>query len=145
KRILIAIDKSGYKNKIVSTAFDIAKGLGAEIFAIHVIDRASPAGGGDMLVSAVIDIEAHKQEIKRDRESLVNHVRDQGASLRIKVTPEVIFNDSAASAILDYAKDHSIDLLVVGTQGMTGVQRFLLGSVAHKVVMNAHCPVLAIR
>ncbi len=49
-----------------------------------------------------------------------------------------------AEEILGYAQRHPIDLIVVGTQGRTGVSRVLLGSVAERVVRGARCPVLVV-
>jgi nucleotide-binding universal stress UspA family protein len=49
-----------------------------------------------------------------------------------------------AEEIVRYARGHSIDLIVVGTHGRTGVSRVLLGSVAERVVRSARCPVLVV-
>ena len=58
-----------------------------------------------------------------------------------------IFTDveSITGAIIDYASDKSIDLVIVGTKGRTGLKRLLLGSVAQGVVQHTHCPVLLVR
>jgi nucleotide-binding universal stress UspA family protein len=50
----------------------------------------------------------------------------------------------AARAIVSYARDHTIDLIVVGTHGRTGFSHALLGSVAERVVRTAPCPVLTV-
>jgi nucleotide-binding universal stress UspA family protein len=52
---------------------------------------------------------------------------------------------SAAEGIINYASSRSIDLIVIGIKGMTGVQKFLMGSVTNKVTSHAHCSVLAVR
>lgn len=52
---------------------------------------------------------------------------------------------SAGDVILDYAQEHNIDLIVMGTHGRGGIKNLLLGSVAEKVVQLAQCPVLSIR
>jgi nucleotide-binding universal stress UspA family protein len=52
--------------------------------------------------------------------------------------------ESAAMAILDVAKERSVDLIVMGTRGLTGLKHFALGSVADRVVRSAPCPVLTI-
>jgi nucleotide-binding universal stress UspA family protein len=48
-------------------------------------------------------------------------------------------------AILDYADENAIDLIVMGTHGRTGIERYLLGSVAEKVVRTSDVPVLTAR
>lgn len=52
---------------------------------------------------------------------------------------------SPSAAIIDYAKMNNIDLITIGTKGMTGLKQFLLWSVANNVITHAHCPVVAIR
>jgi nucleotide-binding universal stress UspA family protein len=61
-----------------------------------------------------------------------------------KATTDVIsgFN---AMAIVEYAQDHDIDLIVMGTHGRTGMAHLIIGSVAERVVRLAHCPVLTVR
>jgi nucleotide-binding universal stress UspA family protein len=54
-------------------------------------------------------------------------------------------SDSVAKSIIDYAKKNDMDVIVIGTKGMTAVEGFFLGSVANKVIHHAHCPVFAIR
>ena len=146
KKILIAVDKSGYKDKIVAYAFDLAKAMGSEIAAIHVIDKASLGAVGDLLgYYRGGKIEVYQEEMKNQGQKLLNEVREKAEPLGVKVSTEVLVGSSVAATIIDYAKDHDVDLVIIGTKGMTGVQKFLLGNVANNVIANAHCPVLAIR
>jgi nucleotide-binding universal stress UspA family protein len=48
-------------------------------------------------------------------------------------------------AIIDYAEKNNIDVIVIGTKGMSEVEEYFFGSVANKVIHEAHCPVFAIR
>jgi nucleotide-binding universal stress UspA family protein len=57
----------------------------------------------------------------------------------------VITASSPAPVIIDYAKRHDIDVVVIGTHGRGGFERFLMGSVAERVVRTAPCPVLTVR
>jgi len=52
---------------------------------------------------------------------------------------------SAGQVILDYAQEHDIDLIVMGTHGRRGPARMFLGSVAEEVIRHANCPVLTLR
>lgn len=52
---------------------------------------------------------------------------------------------SIVSTILEYAENENTDLIIIGTRGVTGFKRILLGSVASGIVTYAHCPVLVIR
>jgi nucleotide-binding universal stress UspA family protein len=146
KRLLVAIDHSGYKNKIVSTAFELAKGLGAEIFALHIVDKASLGAAGALLgYYRGGKIEAYEEEMKIQAQKLLDEVRNAGATAGINVSTTVIINQSVSSAIVEYAEQNHIDLILVGTKGMSGIEKFLMGSVASNVIGHAHCSVLAVR
>ena len=63
----------------------------------------------------------------------------------LRATAEVDTSDSPADAIVDYAKNANIDLIVQGTHGRQAIDRLLLGSVAERVVRSAPCHVLTVR
>ena len=50
-----------------------------------------------------------------------------------------------ARGIIDYARESGADVIVIGTKGLTGVEKFIMGGVASAVIDHAHCPVVAIR
>ena len=63
-----------------------------------------------------------------------------------KIKTDVITTPiSVVSAILEYADKRDTDLIIIGTRGIAGFKRMLLGSVASGVVTYAHCPVLVVR
>jgi nucleotide-binding universal stress UspA family protein len=57
----------------------------------------------------------------------------------------VLVSNATAETIVDYARHHSIDLIVMGTHGRAAVAHLLMGSVAERVVRTASCPVLTVR
>ena len=145
-KILLAIDKSGYKDKATAYAITLAKALGAEITVIHVIGKSSFGATGDVLgYYRGGKLKAYQDAMKRNAEKLLNGAVKWGEENGISMQSEVLVDSSAEKAIIDYAKKHKMDLIVIGTKGMTGIEKFLMGSVANHVVTYAHCPVLAIR
>lgn len=147
KTILIAIDKSGYKEKIISYAITLAKSLTAEIIALHVIDKSALGATGDLIgYYRGGKIEEYEKEMKEVGERLLVEVE---ATIRknedIKVTHDVLIDMSVANAIINYAENKKVDLILIGARGTTGLEKFMLGGVANKVISHAHCPVLAIR
>jgi nucleotide-binding universal stress UspA family protein len=78
------------------------------------------------------------------RESLSRLIVDDDRR-RLTVKPVVLTGTMAATAILDYAKDALIDLIIVGTHGRGRVVQFFMGSVAERLVRAAPCPVLTVR
>jgi len=143
KKILAPIDRSKYKEKIIAYAISLGKAWGAEITAIHVIDPGRGVPGGRVKEKE----REREEEAKREAEILLVQLIDPlaqkaGVTIRKEVIEE---SDSVAKSIIDYAKKNNMDVIVIGTKGMTSVEDFFLGSVANNVIHHAHCPVFAIR
>jgi len=149
KKILIAVDKSGYKDKVISFGITMAKALGADLIAIHVIDKYSLGIAGELLGyyrgGKSGTYRAYEDLLKEQAEKLLAEAEILGKKEGIKVDTEVIHASSVTEEIIDYAKRKNIDLIVIGTKGMTGPAKFLMGGVASNVVAHAQCPVLAVR
>ncbi|SRR5579884_308750 len=148
RNILIAVDRSGYKDKIVAFASMLAKAMDSEIIAIHVIDKHSLGLGavGDMLgYYRGGRVEPYEEAVQRKAKELLDEIKAACERENLKVQTEVISGSSIADSIIGYAKDNDIDVIIIGTLGMTGMEKFLLGSVASNVISHAHCPVVAVR
>ena len=144
KKILMAIDRSGYKERITTFTISLAKALGAEVTAVHVIDRSSFGPAADAYGNYMGVHIGLEETLRKQAEELLSEAEQFGKKEGVKVDKEVIVA-SPSAAIIDYAKMNNIDLITVGTMGMTGLKQFLLGSVANNVITHAHCPVLAVR
>ena len=141
KKILAPIDRSGYKEQILAFATSLGKAWGAEITAIHVIDPGRGVPGGRVKEKE----QEREEEAKREAEDLLVQSVDplaQKEGVNIEVVEE---SDSVAKSIIGYAKKNNMDVIVIGTKGMTAVEDFFLGSVANNVIRHAHCSVFAIR
>ncbi len=60
-------------------------------------------------------------------------------------SPEIIASINIAGGIVDYAEENDINLIVIGTRGLSGFKKLLLGSVATHVITYAHCPVMVVK
>jgi nucleotide-binding universal stress UspA family protein len=144
----MAIDRSGYKEKIINFTISLAKPLGAEIIAIHVIDKSTIVPATDAYGNYIggDKIQATEDELRKQADKILSEAKLLGDKEEVKVDKAIIVAPSScATAIIYYAKKNNVDLIVVGTKGMTGLKHFLLGSVANDVISHAHCPVLAVR
>ena len=144
----MAIDRSGYKEKIITFTISLAKPLGAEIIAIHVIDKSTIAPATDAYGNYLggDQIQATEEELRKQADEILSEAKLLGDKEEVKVDKAIVVAaSSCAAAIIDYAKKNNVDLIVVGTKGMTGLKHFLLGSVANNIISHAHCPVLAVR
>ena len=162
KRILVPIDRSGYKEKIAVYAISLAKLWGAEMTAVHVVE---PRHGLPDGVEAEAKERSRIDELKRQAENLLNEIgilaKKRGLNVKkdaiqppdllakkrgLNVKGEALKeSDIVGKAIIDYAKKNKIDVIVIGTKGMSAVEQYFFGSVANKVIHEAHCPVFAIR
>jgi nucleotide-binding universal stress UspA family protein len=144
----MAIDRSGYKEKIINFTISLAKPLGAEIIAIHVIDKSTIVPATDAYGNYIggDQIQTTEDELRKQADKILSEAKLLGDKEEVKVDKAIIVaSSSCATAIIDYAKKNNVNLIVIGTKGMTGFKHFLLGSVANNVISHAHCPVLAVR
>ncbi len=140
KKILLPTDGSKFAEKAAKHAIWIADSSGAEVIVLNVIETSTLVGlpAEDLIVRIK---EILKEEGKKALENISNVLKESGRT--VKLTPKTK-EGSPADVILKTINEENIDLVVMGTSGKTGLDRFLLGSVAEKVVKSATCPVLVV-
>ena len=142
KKILGAIDRSKYKEKIIAYAISLGKAWGAEVTAIHVIDPGRGVPGGRVKEKE----QQREEEAERSAEVLLSEAELQAEKEGINLRKEIVEeSDTVEKAIIDYGKKNNIDVILIGTTGMSAAEEVFLGSVANNVIHHAHCPVFAIR
>jgi len=141
RKIMVATDGSEYVRRAVETAVEITKISGAKLYAVYVI-----AYGG-LLIPYPKDLgweRAALEYFRTEGEEATAYVENSGKAANVDVE-SVILEGSPANEIVDFAEKNDIDLIVMGTLGKTGIQRFLLGSVAENVVRHSKKAVLVVR
>lgn len=143
KKILVPTDFSDDAEHAVEAAKDLALALGAEIILLHAyhvdLPMATPALGGGYVLPVGFYEELRVQATKQI-EALGVDVAKSG----VKVTSFAI-EERPFFAIVEEAKRRSVDLIVMGTRGLTGLKHVAFGSVAERVVREAPCPVLTVK
>ena len=133
RRILIPADGNSNTWAAARYGLEMARAVNAEVTALSVSSargsRFSPGGG----------VDEFPPEVCR---KAVEYVASEGRKLGVLVTP-VIIPGSPANEILRASSEH--DLIVMGTNGRTGLGYLRLGSVAEKTIRHARCPVLVVR
>jgi nucleotide-binding universal stress UspA family protein len=140
--ILVALDGSDTSHQALETALRVARENGALLHPLYVIDMPSIAFGTPGFDPAPL-----RDALRRDGERVIAEARDQMAKLRINGSPRIVDampGENIALRIQLSALECHADLIVMGTHGRRGFQRFVLGSVAERVVRGAPCPVLLI-
>lgn len=142
RKILVPLDGSDPSLRAARYALGLAKMAGAEVLLMHAVVSLPylqhKAGGG------VLD--TYVDEAKRRAQLWFEQIERYADKQNVRVRSEVVLEvESIADVVVDYAKSHEADLIVIASRGRTGVKRFLLGSVASGVVSHSECPVLVVR
>jgi nucleotide-binding universal stress UspA family protein len=141
RNIVIATDGSENTQKAISYGIEIAKISGATVHALYVVDSSSFAS---IPMSSEGGWEAMYEILKTEGEKAVSAVKNQGEAAGVDVR-EVVLEGHPTNEIIEFSENNNIDLIVMGTLGKTGLDRFLLGSVAEKVVRSSKVPVMVVR
>jgi universal stress protein A len=140
--ILAPTDFSAHSEEAVRYACGLAERLGAVLHLVHVLSEFLPAGP-DPLLMPVMPPEYYQENEDRAKQTL-GRLLDPSWG-----TPRSVVNavrwGSPVEAIVSYAVDNRIELIVIATHGRTGLSHVLLGSVAERIIREAPCPVLTIR
>jgi len=136
QKILVGVDGSEASKKAARVAAQLAKRAGAELILLHVADDVEPQ---DDIPSYGIYRE-RRQYADRVLEVARQEVASEGVSCQVRAALGPV-----ADQIVGVAQRESCDVICVGTRGMTGLKRVLLGSVADRVIRHAHCPVVVVR
>jgi universal stress protein A len=134
RRVLVPHDLEDTSDLALAYARDLARTFGAELLLLHIVDN-------QFLRAVVADPRVIAGGISRQLESRLTD--DDRRLSRARVALEESLHP--ADAILEFARNAEVDLIVMGTHGRSAMQRVLMGSVAERVVRAAPCPVLTVR
>lgn len=137
KTILVPTDFSDGSDEAVQYAAMVARTLKARIILVHAIQ---PYTYGMTETFNLVD---HYTALKTIAGPMLEQIRKKVLQLGISVETDLL-TGPAHSEIIEKARRAKADLIVMGTHGRTGVEHFLLGSVAEKVVRLSACPVLTV-
>jgi nucleotide-binding universal stress UspA family protein len=143
KNILVATDFSEPSDAALAYGRELAARFNATLHVLHVTENIYiTTFGAETYAPIAPDLQAEVERAARARlEQLVLDSDGSGP----RTTPVVKTSASPAFAIIDYAGEHAVDLIVMGTHGRGALAHMLMGSVAEKVVRLAPCPVLTVR
>ncbi len=137
KKILVPTDGSEFTKAAIREAVELAKVTGGSITALYVIDQTLFGNVPvDSSVNAIYDM------MEKEGNNATSFVRSLGEENGIAVDG-VVVSGSPVKSIVEASKD--FDIIVMGTLGRTGFAKFMMGSVAEKVVRFAKCPVMVVK
>jgi nucleotide-binding universal stress UspA family protein len=136
QNILVPVDFSPHSDLALRYALELSAKLSASVVALHAYQIPLQSYHSFAFAEIAASVETSAQ--KALDELMVKHTAP-GVKLR-----GVLICDDPWCGIVGTARESRIDLIVMGTHGRTGLPRFLMGSVAEKVVRTAECPVLTL-
>jgi nucleotide-binding universal stress UspA family protein len=142
ERILVPTVGGEESTRVVGHALALAEVTDAELHALYVV-----GGGGTYrdIDEAGVEWGPLLQAVRRAGETTIGDIEHRADDAGVEFVGEVRDGDAVYREILDYADEHDIDLIVMGTHGRRGIDRWLLGSVTERVVRTAEMPVLTVR
>jgi nucleotide-binding universal stress UspA family protein len=143
KQILVATDFSEASEAALLYGKNFARVHRATLHVLHVID--------DLMARAIApvgrapDLGALQEELDADAHDRVAELLTDEERSVLDAKAVVVTGRKPAEAIVSYAREHDIELIIIGTHGRKGLAHLVMGSVAEKIIAGAPCPVLTVK
>jgi nucleotide-binding universal stress UspA family protein len=143
-KILLAVDGSEYSDTAMQTLISKIRKEDAEVLVVQVVEPRMFSTPPQMAAGYEPELaEIMKEQFKQAQQTVdrtAATLKTAGFNAKGRVVEE-----ETRTGILDIASEWHADLIVLGSHGRKGLQRFLLGSVAESVARSAYCSVLIVR
>ena len=140
KKILVPLDGSELAKMALDQAEKLAKTFDSEIILFQVVPFMPIYGSPELVTPLIVD-EKQKEAAERYLANLSEELKKRG----LRVAATVRTGQQVAVEIIDFAKEVGADLIIMCTHGRSGISRWVMGSVALKVLTRAETPILLIR
>ncbi|HEB56671.1 MAG TPA: universal stress protein [Gammaproteobacteria bacterium] len=137
KNILVTVDTSDEAKQVFESALELGRCFDATLSLIHVVEPVVTDSNYDLINPVPLEMD----------DFLLKHAEDFLEYLKKDIAPDIsshVATGSVKGEILDYAREHEIDLIVVGSHGRHGLA-LLLGSTANALLHGAPCDVYVVR
>ena len=142
RRILFASDFSKVSTKACATAIALAKATHADLTVLHVLVPITPLVPEQYIAGTTLD--KLNADARRWAQEQVAKLTARARKGGVRASGLVTTGDPAEQ-IVRTARSKRAELVVVGTHGRTGLNRFFVGSIAQRVIASAQCPVVTVR
>lgn len=142
RKIVVTTDFSETSRSAFPLAREMAERFEAELHCLYALRQPDPFWIGNPVMGPVLPTEDELEGEARER--LMALIDGHLSGLAKPATPAVV-HGPCCHAILDFAEQNDIDLIVMATHGHTGLQHVLIGSTTERVVRGATCPVVTVR
>jgi nucleotide-binding universal stress UspA family protein len=139
KKILIPTDDSKNSRKAIKRGLELGKEIGAEVQSIYVVDTSSFVSLPETMMWENV-----KELLEEEGKKTLEYVKRAAKKVGIDVKT-ILDEGSPAEMIVDRASKEKIDLIIMGTAGRKGLDRFFIGSISERVLRQAHCSVMIVK
>lgn len=140
KKILVPTDFSKEAEHALKVASQFANNFGSEIYLLHLLElpiqEVDALSSYSDLPSAMFFMQLAQQKL----ETLMTSDYLEGIKVHVTIKP-----DSASNGIIEQCRKHKINMIVMGSHGVSGLKEMFIGSIAEKVVRTSDIPVLVIK
>ena len=140
--VLVATDFGETSNAALTYGRNLARTFGARLYVLHVAEKMSTVAGDELFAG---DLDALQADVVKSSTARLDQLLTDNDLTMLRATPIVRVASDTAGAIVAFAKESHVDIVVVGTHGRGPVSQVFMGSVAEHVVRHAPCPVLVVR
>ena len=140
KKVLIAVDFSQSSKQALNYAFQFFKGCAIEFHVVHVV--ADLVLEGSYIPHISVD-KMEKTTEEYAEKALAKFI--PGKMMDTESLTTVVLKGDPYAAIVDYAAEHKLELIVIGSHGSSRIENMLIGSVADKVIRKSSVPVLVVK
>ncbi|OGP54085.1 MAG: hypothetical protein A2Y65_12730 [Deltaproteobacteria bacterium RBG_13_52_11] len=139
-KILVPLDGSATSEAILPEIEKLASAFGSSISLLHVVPILTFSGSMEPIVQYETITEALTKEGEAYLRTIEKRLKDKGLTVESH-----LLQGNEAQLILQHGDRKDVDLIAMSTHGRSGVSRWLLGSVAEKVIRHATKPILLVR
>jgi nucleotide-binding universal stress UspA family protein len=145
-KILVATDGSEEAALALSTAADLAKSTNSELHIAYVFPTAVQRPFPNPITARPAEVLEHElEEAMNQAQSFLNREVEQVKGEGVEVADTHLTRGRPDTELVHLSEEIDAGLIVMGSRGLGGVRRALMGSVSDSVVRHAHCPVLVVR
>ncbi|MFB6469968.1 MAG: universal stress protein [Vulcanisaeta sp. AZ3] len=138
-KILVGVDGSKAGEKALEYAISITKIFNAKLYILHVIEESKVVVAQDSAIYPSLI-----ETMERQGRDILNRSLEYARSMGVDAEGLLETGADAADTIINVANRLGVDMIIVGSRGLRGLTRFLLGSVSEKVIRYANRPVLVV-
>jgi len=145
RHILVPTDGSEISERAVEQAVSLAAALGARLRLLHVQVSfpISLVGVGELVEPSTVD--ALMAATQQRAETILGEAMARAAAGGVEAEQSLLVNPQPHQAILEEARAHGCDLIVMASHGRRGLEGLLIGSETQRVLTQSSCPVLVVR